>query len=251
MPREENPFLGYLNSHPGSDAVALKQLFRMLAKRTHPDLGAENEAAFVRLQDAYNDAMAELIRRDERAPAGTHTRPGNDSTRPPGTRGAGEAGIWLPTTARERVLHFLYRYRAHLPSLTLEPGPVPPACHRAFVNALEASVHYTEVCRYALTQFDEQFHTNRRVVAKFPEVTTKYRILIQALCSYFDYCLMANTINERIVTSCLREIKPVTDFDPGATPEVRSNRSAAARSAMFRMRTWLDAEVAAGPCRVM
>ena len=47
MPRADNPFLTYLNSHPGSDAVALKQLFRMLAKRTHPDLGAENEADFV------------------------------------------------------------------------------------------------------------------------------------------------------------------------------------------------------------
>ena len=243
MAREDNPFLTYLNSHPGSDAVALKQLFRMFAKRTHPDLGAENEADFVRLQDAYNEAVAELIRRQENArPGGVSSRPGSAGPR---------SEIWLPSTARERVLHFLYRYKAHLPSLNLEPGPVPPACHRAFDNALDAASAYTEECRYTLEQFHEQFHGNRRAVARFPEVTTKYRLLVQGLASFFDYFVMPNQFNQRIVASYLSEIKPVTDFDPGASPEVRSNRSAAARSALYRTRTWLETEIEIGTCRVL
>ncbi len=243
MARENNPFLTYLNSHPGSDAVALKQLFRMLAKRTHPDLGAENEADFVRLQDTYNEAVAELIRRQENERTGVNRQSGS-------IEGAGPA-IWLPTTPRERVLHFLYRYKAHLPSVNLERGPVPPACCRAFANAMESSSNYTEECRYALAQFHEQFHNNRATVARFPEVTTKYRPLVQGLASYFDYCVIPNQVNRRIVASYLSEIKPVTDFDPGASPAIRSNRSAAARSAMYRMRVWLESEVKIGPGRVL
>lgn len=244
MARQDNPFLTYLDSHPGSDAVALKQLFRMFAKRTHPDLGAENEADFVRLQDAYNEAVAELIRRQESARTGGLSADEQNRTR------AGSE-IWLPSTPRERVLHFLYRYKAHLPSLNLEPGPVPPACHRAFDNALDAASTYTEECRYTLEQFHEQFHGNRRAVARFPEVTTKYRLLVQGLASFFDYFVMPNQFNQRIVASYLSEIKPVTDFDPGASPEVRSNRSAAARSAMYRLRNWLETEIDAGPCRIL
>ena len=240
LPHDRNPFLSYLNSHPGSDAVALKQLFRMLAKRTHPDLVAENEAAFVKLQDAYNEAVAELIRRQE-----------NIRARQDDVRKSGDSEIWLPSTARERVLHFLYRYKAHLATMSLEAGPVPPACHRAFDNAMEAASNYTDDCRYALEQFHEQFHTNRRVVARFPEVTTKYRILIQGFASVFDYFAMPNRFTLRLISSYLSEIKPVTDFDPGAGPQVRSNRSAAARSALYRMRTWLESEVDAGPCRIL
>jgi len=247
--RENNPFLTYMNSHPGSDAVALKQLFRMLAKRTHPDLGAENEADFVRLQDAYNEAVAELIRRQESAQTGGSGTTERNPTA--GTRMSGGAEIWLPSTPRERVLHFLYRYKAHLPLLNLEPGPVPPACRRAFANALEAAANYTEECRYTLGQFHEQFHRNRGAVARFPEVTTKYRPLMQGLASFFDYFVMPNKFNKRIVSSYLSEIKPVTDIDPGASPEVRANRSAAARSAMYRMRVWMESEMAAGPCRVL
>ncbi len=244
MAREDNPFLTYLNSHPGSDAVALKQLFRMFAKRTHPDLGAENEADFVRLQDAYNEAVAELIRRQENTRVGGLSAIEQDRTR------AGSE-IWLPSTPRERVLHFLYRYKAHLPSLNLEPGPVPPACRRAFANALDASTVYTEECHYALAQFHEQFHVNRRAVARYPEVITKYRLLVQGLASYFDHCVMPNQFNRRLVSSYLSEINPVTDFDPGASPEVRSNRSAAARSAMYRMRVWLESEMDVGSCRIL
>ena len=258
MPRADNPFLTYLNSHPGSDAVALKQLFRMLAKRTHPDLGAENEADFVRLQDAYNEAIAELIRRQENTRTGglntiEADRPRSGADGRPGSHSGTFAGpdIWLPSTPRERVLHFLYRYKAHLPTMNLESGPVPPACRRAFANAMDASSNYTEECHYALEQFHEQFHGNRREVARFPEVTTKYRILVQGLASFFDHCVMPNRFNRRLVASYLSEIKPVTDFDPGASPEVRSNRSAAARSAIYRMRVWLESEMDAGPCRIL
>lgn len=258
MARDSNPFLTYLNSHPGSDATALKQLFRMLAKRTHPDLGAENEADFVRLQDAYNEAIAELIRRQENARAGglntfEADRPRSGVNGRPGSHSDTFAGpdIWLPSTPRERVLHFLYRYKAHLPTMGLEPGSVPPACRRAFANAMEASSSYTDECRYALAQFHEQFHNSRGAVARFPEVATKYRPLVQGLASFFDYSVMPNQFNKRLVESFLAEIKPVTDFDPGASPQVRSNRSAAARSAMYRMRIWLEAEMDAGPCRIL
>ena len=182
--------------------------------------------------------------------ANKQDRAQRDASSSPGSAGTGSE-IWLPSTPRERVLHFLYRYKAHLPSLKLEPGPVPPACRRAFANAMEASANYTEECRYTLDQFHEQFHDNRRAVARFPEVTTKYRPLVQGLASFFDYLVMPNQFNRRIVSSYLSEIRPVTDFDPGASPEVRSNRSAAARSAMYRLRIWLESEVDVGPCRIL
>lgn len=246
MAREDNPFLTYMNSHPGSDAVALKQLFRMLAKRTHPDLGAENEADFVRLQDAYSEAVGDLIRREENA----RTHESGLSTE---ARSGSSAGpeIWRPSTQREYLFHSLNRYMAHLPSLNLEPGAVPPACRRAFADAMEASLSYTEESRYALEQFHRQFHTKRRVVARFPEATTKYRALVLGLASFFDFCVMPNLFNRRLVLSYLSEIKPVTNFDPGAPAEVRYNRSAGARSAMYRMRIWLEAETGAGPCQIL
>lgn len=244
MPNDENPFLTYLHAHPGSDAGALKQLFRLLAKRTHPDLGAENEADFVRLQEAYNEALEALIRRAEER--NTQQKPG-ESAIP--AHAAGE--VWFPRTSRERVLHFLYRYKAHLPTMTLDSGPVPPACTRAFGNATEAAESYSEACRYALGLFDEQFHLNRTTIARYPEVATKYRPLIQGIASLFDYFVMPGRFNKRLVTSYLSEIKPVTDFDPEAPAAVRTNRSAAARSALFRMRRWLESELEAGPCRVI
>lgn len=267
MADQYNPFLAYLDTHPGADAGALKQLFRMLAKRTHPDLGAENEAAFVRLQNAYNEAVAVLISqqeaagglpgagdtRNKRGAAGAqdqdvHPRFSRDDATP---AEPANASVWFPSTPRERVLHFLYRYKAHLSSLTLESSQVPLACKRAFANATEAAGHYTAECRYALSQFNEQFHENRGTLLRYPEVVTKYRPLMQGIASFFDYFVMPNRFNQRLVSSFLREIKPVTDFDPNGPPEVRTNRSAAARSAMYRMRVWLEHEVDAGPCRVL
>lgn len=215
----------------------------MLAKRTHPDLGAENEAGFIALQESYNDAVAELLRRTE-----TLAQPG-DAARNTGAQTPG--GVWFPTAPRERVLHFLYRYKAHLPSITLDSPTLPRVCNRAFSNALSAADSYTEECRYALNGFDEQFHLNRVEVIRYPEIITKYRILIQGLVSFFDFCIMPNDVNRRLVASYLREIRPVTDFNPEAGPMVRTNRSAAARSAMYRMRTWLESEGERGPCRVL
>jgi hypothetical protein len=249
VPKEYNPFLGYLDTHPGADAAALKQLFRVLAKRTHPDLGTENEAAFVALQNAYNEAIAILMaheegdRQDTRGAAGARDRDAHGSS--------DVEGVWFPSTPRERVLHFLYRYKAHLPSVALESSKVPPACRRAFANACDAAAHYTEEARYALTLFDEQFHGNRATLLRYPEVGTKYRPFMQGLGSFFDYFVIPNAFNRRVADSYLNEIKPVTDFDPGAPPEVRSNRSAAARSALYRMRVWLEHELASGPCRVL
>lgn len=249
---EHNPFLDYLDSHSGADITALKQLFRMLAKRTHPDLGAENEADFIALQDAYNEAVAVLLARTD---TGAGTADGRDSAGRPGTRGGRPGGrpddIWFPATPRERVLHFLYRYRAHLPTESLDSPQLPPACMRAFSNALEASSSHTDECRHALAGFHDQFHLNRAELIRFPEVTTKYRPLIRGLASFFDFCLIPNVINRRLISSYLREIKPVMDFNPEAGPLVRTNRSAAARSAMYRMRTWLESEVETGPCRVL
>jgi hypothetical protein len=229
-----NPFLIYLETHPGADAAALKQLFRMLAKRTHPDLGAENEAEFVQLQDAYNQAMATLLSR---------------SGAPPDRRS--NTSVWFPAEPREQVLHFLYRYKAHLPSLSLDSTQLPIACKHAFENALEAAGRYTDECRYALTHFKEQFHDNRTTLLRYPEVVTKYRPLMQGVASFFDYCVMPNRFNRRLTNSFLGEIRPVTDFDPNGPPEVRTNRSAAARSALYRMRVWLEHEIDEGPCRVL
>jgi hypothetical protein len=135
--------------------------------------------------------------------------------------------------------------------MTLEFAGLPSACLRAYARAVEASHDYTDDCRYTLVQFGEQFHNHRAEIVRYPEVTTKYRPIIQALASFFDFCHTANTFNARLVSSYLNEIHPVTNFNPEAGPEVRTNRSAAARAAMYRMRTWLESEVKAGPCRVL
>lgn len=224
----------------------------MLAKRTHPDLGTENEAAFVALQSAYNEALSELVRRHEEGLRANPAKPpGGLFTDTASGTAAGAEEVWFPTTPRERVLHFLYRYKAMLPSVKLESSDIPPACHRAFGNALDAAAHYSDECRYTLQQFDEQLHSNRSTLLRFPEVTSKYRFVVLGLAAFFDYCTIANAINRRLTLSYLREIRPVTDFDPQAPPEVRSNRSAPARSAMYRMRVWLESELERGPCRLL
>ncbi len=233
MPRDENPFLAYLDTHPEADASALKQLFRLLAKRTHPDLGAANESAFVRLQSAYSEALAEL----SVAPA------------PENADAAATGPYWVPTTPRERVLHHLDRYVALLPSLLLESSTVPPRCREAFSTARAAARHYDPECRHALAQFEEQFHDRRRALVRYPEVTTKYRDLMQGLESFFTYFTVPNPFNLRLANSYLAEIGPVTDFDPTGPPELRTNRSAAARSALYLMKSWLAAEINRGPTR--
>jgi hypothetical protein len=61
---------------------------------------------------------------------------------------------------------------------------------------------------------------------------------------------MPNAFNRRLSRSYLSEIKPVTDLDPAASPHERHNRSAAARSALYRMRSWLESELELPPVNV-
>ena len=55
-----NPFLTYLETHPGADSEALKQLFRILAKRTHPDTAGSEDREFILLQESYQEALAHV-----------------------------------------------------------------------------------------------------------------------------------------------------------------------------------------------
>jgi len=218
---DRNPFLDYLRTHENAGSGALHELFRVLAKRTHPDLGAADASGFVRLQEHYHEALAELLWRDEsKEETGTDARP-----------------------PREAVLGALYRYKSHLPSMELDARSIPDPCAADFAAALDAALRYEDRARMALAAFDRQFHHARAANARYPDVRVKYAALLRGICSFFDYQHMPNAFNLRIARSYLDEIGPVTDFDPSAPPDVRYNRSAPARSALYRMRVWLDAEL--------
>ncbi|MFW5744913.1 MAG: J domain-containing protein [Spirochaetota bacterium] len=225
MPMERNPFLAYLHTHRSAGAPELKELFRLLAKRTHPDTSSRNASAFAELQDHYHAALTLLIERSEQ-----HRR-----------TGAAERGPEAPP--RDRVLSSLYRYKALLPSLQIDGRDLPPACAAAFAAAVTAAEQYTARASEALAAYDEQFHRRRPDIAVFPEIRVKYPIFLNALSSFFDYQLMPNDFNLRVARSYLAEIRPVTDVDPAASPHMRHNRSAPARSALYRMRVWLEEEL--------
>lgn len=232
MVRDQNPFLAYLDDHPEADAVALKQLFRILAKRTHPDMGSANEAAFIRLQEAYTTAIAQLARAEPDAS---------------GAQGPITATDDAPASPRARVLHFVQRYMALIPSMSLEALQIRPHCIQSFEAAREAARSYTPQARHALAQFHEQFHERRREYAQYPEVVIKYDALMKAMAATFAHFNMPSPAALRIATSFLAEIGPVTDYNPSGPPEVRTNRSAAARSALYLMKEWFAAELEAGP----
>lgn len=230
----ENPFLRYLQTHREADADVLKELFRVLAKRTHPDLGARDAEDFVRLQEYYHAALAHLVQRGERN--------GPSSGMPSGSMGPRDPGDPFPSP-RDGVLSQLYRYKSLLPSLYLSPRELPPACRHAFSDALRLSEEYDEGARLALSAYHEQFHLLRAQNARFPDVRTKYVSLMRGIAGFFDHAMMPNRFNLRVTISYLEEVKAVTDVDPTASPHMRHNRSAAARSALYRMRSWLEDEL--------
>jgi hypothetical protein len=235
MAGSRDPFLLYLERHPEAGTEELKRLFRALAKRTHPDTGAEDRSAFVELQRSYHAAIAALMDRQAREEA----------------RPTGNATAWLPSSAREKVLHFLYRYNAHLPTAGMAGPPLPKSCMDAFAGALEAAERYTEQSLLALGRFDEQFHRLRAENARYPDVVSKYRSFHRGLSSFFDYFVVPNGFNDRVARSYFAEIHPVTDYDPTTSPKLRTNRSARARAALYLFTTWLIGEMELGTCRIV
>lgn len=225
----ENPFLEYLRAHPDADRAVLKQLFRMLAKRTHPDLGGNDESAFIRLRSAY----IEVLEEPPESPATAARSPATAANR--------------GDSPRIRVLDLLQRYTALLPSTLLEFPSIPPRPMQAFEAAREAAKSYSSVAWHALNQYHDQFHRRRRENARYPEVTTKHKVLMHALFAMFDNFNTPGATSMRLAQSLLSEIHPVTDFDPAGSPELRSNRSAAARSAIYVMKRWMTEELDLGP----
>ena len=221
---ERNPFTDYLESHSDAGADTLKELFRALAKATHPDLGASDAGRFIRLQEHYHEAIGALLDRLE-------------EPRPGGSRAA--------------VLTALYRYKAHMPHLELDARDLPEACRAAFGASLAAARAYPGRAAGALAAFDEQFHRRRALNARYPEVRVKYSALIRGLSGFYDYQFLPNDFNRRVTRSFLAEIGPVTNVDPTASPSMRHNRSAGARSALFRMRCWLEDELDQPVCSLI
>ena len=224
-----NPFITYLRTHPNADESAIKELFRILAKRTHPDLGADGSEGFVRLQEAYHDALAAMIASPE-APA------------------RGRAAPTAKMSPRDLMLRSLYRYKARLASVDIDARPLTESCTHAFREALLHAEAYDRTAYRTLTAFDAQFHAQRAIVERYPDVRTKYRCLIHGLSAFFDYQVMPNAFNARVARSYLAEIRRVDDFDPHGPPELRSNRSAAARSALYQMKVLLESELALPVC---
>ncbi len=219
---DDNPFLAYLETHAEARPGTLKELFRTLAKRTHPDLGAVDPDRFIRLQEHYHEALGRLI------------EPEINTGEP-----------------RRRVLAGLYRYKAHLPRIELDDRELPDSCRRAYALALEAAHGYPGRAESALTAFDHRFHGDRARISRYPDVRVKYACFVRALSGFFDYQFMPNEFNRRVTESYLAEIGPVTNVDPFASPDMRHNRSAAARSALYRMRRWLEEELAKPACELL
>ena len=213
---ERNPFIDYLESHADAGTDSLKDLFRALAKETHPDLGTSDASRFVRLQEHYHEAIGTLLDRSGEPPSG-------------GSRAA--------------VLTALYRYKTHLPHLELDARTLPEACRAAFSTSLSAARAYPGRAAVALAAFDEQFHRRRAPNARYPDVRVKYICLIRALSGFYDYQFLPNSFNRRVTLSYLAEIGPVTNVDTTAPLSMRHNRSAGARSALYRMRCWLEDEL--------
>lgn len=243
MSASDNPFLIHLDNYPRAGAEDIKRLFRILAKRTHPDTGADDAAAFVDLQRAYHEALTAILDRPMTDAAGTAQ--GGVKT------GNADEAVWVPSTPRERVLHLLYRYKAHLPAMALSSTPLPAPCLQTFAGAVDAASAYAAECRETLKRFDDQFHRNRAVISRYPDILTKYRCFLQGFASFFDYIMTPNQFNDRVARSYFSEIHPVTDYDPTTSPSLRTNRSAPARAALFRFSTWLIAEMERGPCRIV
>lgn len=251
---EGNPFLTYLTSHPRADSEALKQLFRILAKRTHPDTAGTEDRAFVRLQECYHEALGLILERgaSERGPA----RPGDGShtVSRTGTQ-SGVSGEWRPSTPRERVLHYLYRYKAHLIRDSLDSKPLPRFCVEAFEQAVAAAAEYDQEVRATLIEFREQFDGRRGTLSRYPDVRTKYSLFFKGFANFLDFMNMptewARRGSRRVALSYLEGLHPVTDYDPTTSPYWRTNRSAPARAVLYRMRLFLEAEMEKGPCRIV
>jgi hypothetical protein len=252
--KQGNPFLTYLESHPGADSEALKQLFRILAKRTHPDTAGAEDREFIRLQESYHEAIAALLKRQTPLPSGHTTGESAGVTRA-GRRAGGSNEAWRPTTPRERVLHYLYRYKAHLIAGTLEPRPLPSFCVEALDRSIAAAADYDPEVRATLVEFREQFDERRATLARYPDVRTKYALFFKGLANFFDYMNLPSEIARRgvrrLVLSYLEGLHPVTDYDPTTSPHWRTNRSAPARAVLYRMRRFLEDELDKGPCRIV
>ncbi len=221
---ESNPFIEYLESHADARADALKELFRALAKETHPDLGTGDASRFIRLQDHYHEAIGTLLDRTD---------------------------VPHPGSPRVTMLAALYRYKTHLPHLDLDARDLPEACRSAFGTSLSAARGCPGRAAGALEAFDVQFHRRRVSNARYPEVRVKYTCLVRALSGFFDYQFMPNRFNHRVTMSFLSDIGPVTNLDPTASPAMRHNRSAGARSALYRMRSWLEEELDQPVCQLV
>ncbi len=231
----ENPFLEYLISHPRADAGALKELYRILAKRTHPDTSSKTDDAFARLQDAYHQALAHLVEQNA-----THLNGGHAPR--------GESAAAAPRT---RTLQALYRYVACIPRREIDVKPVHPRCASILSLAITAAGSYREQAQLALEAYKQQFHRLRAATARYPDVRTKYACLMDGLRAFFEYQLFESPLTLRIARSYLNEIRPVSDYDPSGDPALRTNRSAAARAALFLMRAWIEAELELPPASLL
>jgi hypothetical protein len=74
---------------------------------------------------------------------------------------------------------------------------------------------------------------------------------MDGLHAFFDFQLFSNERMRRVARSYLEEIHPVRDYDPGGDPKLRTNRSAAARAALYAMREWIEIELAGPPARLL
>ncbi|MFW6212983.1 MAG: hypothetical protein ACOC8L_08780 [Spirochaetota bacterium] len=231
-----NPFLDYLATHPRADALALKELFRILAKRTHPDLTQAEGQEFIELQEAYHEAVKRVLDTPEVA-----SPPSQGATKRAAER----------RTPRDNVLALLYRYQACLPHGEISAKPLPPRCMQLFHAAIGAAVAYTHDAQTALENFDRHFHKNRAAVARYPDVRTKYLCLLRGIHSFFDYQIIPSAFNRRVCVSFFDEVRAVSDYDLAGSPEWRNNRSATARAALYQMRVWLEGELERPVARVL
>jgi hypothetical protein len=125
----------------------------------------------------------------------------------------------------------------------------------AFEQAVQAAAEYDKEVHATLVTYREQFDTRRTTLSRYPDVRTKYSLFFKGMANFFDFMNMPTDLTRggarRVTLSYLEGLKPVTDYDPTTSPHWRTNRSAPARAALYRMRLFLEAEIEKGPCRIV
>lgn len=158
---------------------ALKRLYRMLALQSHPDLTGKADAEFIRLQREYEDALDYL----RSLPAGPRARTAR-----------ADAAVGDP---REACLKELYLYSIRYSARRWKS---------VFPALIAAAERYRPDAARALREYRRSFLERLSEWEGSPFVTHTHEMFLTAIKQLATYYEVDLPQNERILSSCLREL---------------------------------------------